>query len=467
LFYPFCMYTEIGQKLRQARQAKTLSLEQASRATRIRAHYLQAIESGNLEALPSSAQARGFLRLYASFLGLDAEEMFSEMNGEQVEAGGSPANEKMEQPTGEVRRMEADPRAKPGTAIPYSEPVNDLPPAARPVAGMPPAGMPPAAQEIFNEVGQKLCRQRELLGLSLEDVARHTHLRLHYLRALEEGNLTGLPSPVQGRGMLKNYAVFLGMDADALLLRFADGLQARLAVQQKARRPAAEETERPSRPLPAPIRRMLSMDVLAGVGLVTFLTIFAIWGAIRIFNYRSQGAVSPTAPSIASVLLAAPTETPAPTLEPVTPTPALGAAQPVNLAPTQALSSTLQIPSGGSQPVQVYITVNQSAWMRVTVDKKVEFEGRVLPGSAYSFAGKDAIEVLTGNAAALQIFFNQQDLGAMGNFGQVMDQIFTSQGVLAPTPSDTPTPSPTLRFTATPRPTITRPAGTPTVPPLP
>jgi cytoskeleton protein RodZ len=456
------MYTDIGQKLRQARQAKALSLEQASRATRIRAHYLQAIEGGDLEALPSSAQARGFLRLYASFLGLDAEEMLRELNGEQVEASVPPAREKMEQPTAGVRRTEADSRPRSGTAVPYSEPANEPP-----QAGMPPAGMPPAAQEIFNEIGQKLCRQRELLGLSLEDVARHTHLRRHYLQALEEGNLSGLPSPVQGRGMLNNYAVFLGMDADALLLRFADGLQARLAVQQMARRPAVEKTVRSSRPLPAPVRRLFSIDVLAGVGLITFLAVFAIWGAIRIFNLRSQSTVSPTAPSIAAVLLAAPTETPAPTLEPGTPTPALGAAQPVNLAPTQALSSTLQIPSGGSQPVQVYITVNQSAWMRVTVDSKVEFEGRVIPGSAYSFAGKDAIEVLTGNGAALQIFFNQQDLGAMGNFGQVMDQIFTSQGVLAPTPSDTPTPSPTPRFTATSRPTITQPAGTATVPALP
>jgi cytoskeleton protein RodZ len=259
----------------------------------------------------------------------------------------------------------------------------------------------------------------------------------------------------------------LGMDAEALLLRFADGLQARLAVKQKTRQPAAKDARPAARPLPGPMRRLFSTDVLAGVGLVTFLAIFAIWGAIRIFNLRSPGVPSPTAPSIAAVLLAAPTDTLAPSLEQGTPTPPLGATLPVNLAPTQPLSSTLQIPSGGNQPVQVYITVNQRAWMRVTVDGKSQFEGRVIPGSAYSFAGKTAIEVLTGNGAALQIFFNQQDLGAMGNFGQVIDQIYTSQGVLAPTPSDTPTPKPTPRFTATPRPTITQPAGTATIPPLP
>ena len=39
----------------------------------------------------------------------------------------------------------------------------------------------------------------------------------------------GLPSPVQGRGMLKNYADFLGLESDTLLLTFADGLQTGLA----------------------------------------------------------------------------------------------------------------------------------------------------------------------------------------------------------------------------------------------
>lgn len=451
------MYTDIGQKLHQTRQAQALSIEQASRATRIRVHYLQAIERGDLDALPSLAQARGFLRLYASFLGLDAEQILKALSGEQVDAGTSSVDEQPQEEPAASRQVEIDARPRFGTAVPYQEASQEIPLAE----------MPAEAQAIFAEVGQKLCRQRELLGLSLDDVARHTHLRRHYLQALEEGNLSGLPSPVQGRGMLKNYAVFLGMDAESLLLRFADGLQARLSVKRNARKPAVREDRPATQSSLTPLRRLFSADVLAGVGLVTFLAIFAIWGAIRIFNLRSLGVASPTAPSIAAVLLSVPTDTLAPTTVPGTPTPPLGAAQSVNLAPTQPLSNTVQIPSGGDQPVQVYITVNQRAWMRVTVDGKTQFEGRVIPGSAYSFAGNDAIEVLTGNGAALQIFFNQQDLGAMGNFGQVIDQIYTSQGVLAPTPTETPTPSPTPRFTATPRPTITQPAGTATIPALP
>jgi len=89
--------------------------------------------------------------------------------------------------------------------------------------------------------------------------------------------------------------------------------------------------------------------------------------------------------------------------------------------------------------------------MRVIVDGKLEFEGRVVSGSAYSFSGDKRIEVLTGNGAALQIYFNQTDLGVMGLYGEVIYRIFTLQGVFTPTATITNTPLPTA--TKTPQPT--------------
>ena len=68
------MSETIGQKLRSSREEKRLSLEQASAATRVRLHYLEALEGDDLSAIPSTAQARGFLRIYADFLGLNADE---------------------------------------------------------------------------------------------------------------------------------------------------------------------------------------------------------------------------------------------------------------------------------------------------------------------------------------------------------------------------------------------------------
>jgi len=69
------MSETIGQKLRDSREGKRLSLAQVSAATRIRAHYLEALERDDLSAIPSAAQARGFLRIYADYLGLNADEL--------------------------------------------------------------------------------------------------------------------------------------------------------------------------------------------------------------------------------------------------------------------------------------------------------------------------------------------------------------------------------------------------------
>ena len=115
------------------------------------------------------------------------------------------------------------------------------------------------------------------------------------------------------------------------------------------------------------------------------------------------------------------------------------------------------IPVSGQGGVQIYITVLQRAWVRVIVDDKIEFEGRVLPGSAYNYAGEERVEVLTGNGAALQIFYNQQDIGVLGFLGEVIDRVFTLDGVqtptatITPTTTQTPRPSPTSRLTATPQ----------------
>src|SRR5262245_24956063 len=63
----------LGTELREARQGRDLTLQQAEQQTRIRAKFLEALEQGNYSALPTAVQARGFLRNYARFLGLDAD----------------------------------------------------------------------------------------------------------------------------------------------------------------------------------------------------------------------------------------------------------------------------------------------------------------------------------------------------------------------------------------------------------
>lgn len=410
----------VGRQLRLAREARQISLAQAAQSTRIRLHYLEALEKGQFDLLPSIAQGRGFLRSYAKYLGLDPEALLTSL-----------AEKSGEDPT--------------------------LPPVQSSPAALPASG---EAQTIFVDLGAQLRVQRQRLGLSLEDIERHTHIRVHNLNALEQGDLKALPSPVQARGMLSNYAGFLGMDPEPVLLRFAEGLQAdlfsRQSLEPQRKSPSVQGTRQPS-----PLRRLLSIDLFVTVFLVIFLVAFLSWGALRISNERSSQTATATAPSIADALAQPDT----------TVTPAIGASPAVETIDLEAQPTiseedvTPEPPTEQSLPtstptvftvtsgsaVQVNIIAHQRAWMRVLVDAEVGFEGRVTPGSVYVFSGSKLVEILTGNGAALQVFYNQQDLGYLGILGEVVSRTFTAAG------AQTPTPAPTAPVLLQPTPTL--PAG--------
>ncbi len=69
---------ELGQLLRQTREAKELSLTDVEARTRIRQRYLAALEAGDWNELPNEVVARGFLSTYAGFLGLDAADLLTQ-----------------------------------------------------------------------------------------------------------------------------------------------------------------------------------------------------------------------------------------------------------------------------------------------------------------------------------------------------------------------------------------------------
>ncbi|MCA9960624.1 MAG: helix-turn-helix domain-containing protein [Anaerolineales bacterium] len=62
---------ELGHILREAREARGLSLGEVQAQTRINSRFLEALENGNYAILPTPVHVRGFLRNYARFLDLD------------------------------------------------------------------------------------------------------------------------------------------------------------------------------------------------------------------------------------------------------------------------------------------------------------------------------------------------------------------------------------------------------------
>ena len=72
------MAPQIGEALREARTRRGIEMSEVEQATKIRVRYLRAMEEDRWELLPGAAYARGFLRTYATFLGLDGAALVQE-----------------------------------------------------------------------------------------------------------------------------------------------------------------------------------------------------------------------------------------------------------------------------------------------------------------------------------------------------------------------------------------------------
>ena len=66
---------KIGRFLEQKRKERGLSLEEVEQATKIRKRYLTGLEREDYAMLPDAVYARGFLKTYANYLGLDGEAL--------------------------------------------------------------------------------------------------------------------------------------------------------------------------------------------------------------------------------------------------------------------------------------------------------------------------------------------------------------------------------------------------------
>jgi cytoskeletal protein RodZ len=78
---------EIGQKIKEARLEKGIQINEVQRSTKIRSKYLKAIEEGNFEIIPQEVFLKGFLRVYANYVGLDGKEIMDEYNQLKLEQG--------------------------------------------------------------------------------------------------------------------------------------------------------------------------------------------------------------------------------------------------------------------------------------------------------------------------------------------------------------------------------------------
>lgn len=474
----------VGERLRAAREALNLSLVEAAAATSIRFNYLQELEGDHPEVFASGVQARGFLRLYAAFLKLDAGELIAlwdqpdaataaestlEQKGDipssqseatvprvnaeseienQAEGYGEPASEAEEKKKTKSIAAWLEPLSEKIKSlfarIPFSEKIKDaaskvkLPSLLPKAKAFQPAEPKETSQEIFKEIGAALREHRLVMDLSLSDIEHFTNLKRMVLVAIEDGRFNDLPSTVQGRGMLNNYTKFLAMDDSAIMDRYAQAL----LLQREERMPSRKAPE-PAVSirvnLPEGVRRVLNPDLVIGGALIVALFGFILWGASQML--ASGGEVPTEAPSISEMLQVTPSASLPPDL-----TQTADAAQPdaeTTAVPGVIIAQSTPTPvaTANASPLQLYIIAHDRAYMRVAVDGLSAFDGRVIPGNVYTYSGNDLITLLTGNGAALEVYFNQDYLGELGSVGEVVDLRFSLQGLQTPTPLPQRTPT--------------------------
>src|SRR5688572_33225148 len=69
-----------GEELRREREIRGISLKEIADATKISKRFLEAIERNDHQSLPAPVFTRGFVREYARYVGLNAEEMVNRYN---------------------------------------------------------------------------------------------------------------------------------------------------------------------------------------------------------------------------------------------------------------------------------------------------------------------------------------------------------------------------------------------------
>jgi transcriptional regulator with XRE-family HTH domain len=293
-------------------------------------------------------------------------------------------------------------------------------------------------------IGETLREAREQLGLTLEEAERATRIRTHHLQALENEAWDSLPSPVQARGFLHNYADFLGLDPNAVLLLYVDVLQQRRAAPAPA---AHAATTGPNTEVAVRRPRRISSDLVIASLVVLAVMVVLGWGVQRVAaGFRER--------TLADAAGASPTAAVEPTVVPTEPLPdvlAQGPA-PLLLEATPTLAPPPILAAGGR--VNVQLVIERRAWVRVLVDGAEQYAGRAAAGEVLEFQGQSAIEVVTGNGGGVRAFYQGEDTGLMGGFDEAVLRIWSVAGPITPTPTATPavtaTPTPSATATAVP-----------------
>lgn len=267
-----------------------------------------------------------------------------------------------------------------------------------------------------DSLGEELRRERELRDISLKEIADATKIGKRYLEAIEKNDYKTLPAAVFTRGFVREYARYLGLNAEDLVSRYsqiASDAEALAESNEPSLQRPHLRPDRPSREIPRPYARVDRNVIWFAAILVVIVGV--IW-AVREQRFRQalKNAATPAAS------------------EPVAMAPAAPVPQPQERSPVAA------VPAANGLVMELRVT--RPSWIALEADGKTVVYEELRPGFQQTFRAAEEFRFRTvGNAAGVEITLNGIRMPALGEEGEVIkDRAFdrefvqnlaTSQGI--------------------------------------
>jgi cytoskeleton protein RodZ len=248
--------------------------------------------------------------------------------------------------------------------------------------------------------GEHLKRERELRGVSREEVCIATRIGARYLEALENDEWGALPGGIFNRGFIRAVGRFLGLDEDDLLAQY-----------DLAMKPGNSELEPYLRPpilqQPARVRKRSFLPL----GILCLIVLLGIsWLGWR-WHYKTlRQAISDRAPQVTRLPEKTSTGASASHAPDITST-----ALPASPIPSET----------GAQGLELKIEAGKETSVTVSADGSKVFEGSMIAGQSRTFLAQNAIYISAKDAGALLLELNGQTLAPLGPPGQPADLTLT------------------------------------------
>jgi cytoskeleton protein RodZ len=265
--------------------------------------------------------------------------------------------------------------------------------------------------------GENLRREREMRGVTLEEISAATKISLRFLKALEGEEFSALPSGIFTRSFIRAYAKHLGLDEEPILAEY-----------QLAARPEVEiDLHRMTITKPVPERGTYRTALLA-----LLVAVAMLGGSYLLYRYTrpaseiqgrviNPGGVSDTSASPAPQSHEAtspPAGPPAPTATKVSSARgAASATQPAREATTASSSQTNPTApktSKAQADLILQVAATEQAWVAVTADGRTTFQRILNPRELKTLKAKESFDVVTGNAQGIILTLNGETLNPLG-----------------------------------------------------